>query len=66
MAPQMAWPIDYDDKGDVENKEHSLHPTTSYYDDKSPRDSYPPSDSLAVSFKHDLQRGLKSRQIAMV
>jgi hypothetical protein len=26
----------------------------------------PPPDSLAVDFKHDLHRGLKSRQIAMV
>jgi len=28
--------------------------------------SLPAPDSLAVDFKHDLHRGLKSRQIAMV
>lgn len=30
------------------------------------KDGLPPADALAVDFKHDLHRGLKSRQIAMV
>jgi hypothetical protein len=29
-------------------------------------DGPPPADALGVDFKHDLHRGLKSRQIAMV
>jgi len=30
------------------------------------KDGVPPADALEVDFKHDLHRGLKSRQIAMV
>lgn len=30
------------------------------------KDGPPPADALTVDFKHDLHRGLKSRQIAMV
>jgi hypothetical protein len=37
-----------------------------FHHDKLNEDTPPPSDGLAVDFKHDLHRGLKSRQIAMV
>ena len=70
MAPQMAWP----EPGweEEETKNRGLSMTTTYkegsYKEESKFDDdlVLPSDGLAVDFKHDLHRGLKSRQIAMV
>lgn len=64
MAPQMAWPSEpqaYDEIEYSERKEPSL-----YSSGVKSGDDFLPPDGLTVNFKHDLHRGLKSRQIAMV
>jgi len=58
-------PQTYDEKEYSEGKESSLHRSYSSQV-KSGDDFLPPPDGHTVNFKHDLHRGLKSRQIAMV
>jgi yeast amino acid transporter len=73
----MAWPTEIKDETELYESDRKTYesetkapsfqgsysypgkPTTTHY-------SLPPSDNLSVTFKHDLHRGLKSRQIAMV
>lgn len=77
MSPQMAWPTEikeaetedydryrktYETKGEA----GSFQESEGYPEKSRTHDSLPPSDNLALNFKHDLHRGLKSRQIAMV
>ena len=46
--------------------EHSMPASTYKLRELGEKDGPPPADALTVDFKHDLHRGLKSRQIAMV
>jgi hypothetical protein len=46
--------------------EHSIGTSNYKLADMGEKDGPPPADALAVDFKHNLHRGLKSRQIAMV
>ena len=73
----MAWPTETkeereDHESDRKTYESERNPPSfqaSYsHHEKftTTHDSLPPSDNLFVTFKHDLHRGLESRQIAMV
>ena len=72
----MAWPTEFKEETEhyesgrktyeSERNAPSFQVSYSYEKPTASHDSLPPSDNLAVNFKHDLHRGLKSRQIAMV
>lgn len=66
---QISWP-EGRPRG-FQDKEASIEPYSrerekSFTGTSITEDPLPPPDALAVDFKHDLHRGLKSRQIAMV
>jgi len=67
--PQISWPEGR--PGDFQDKEawmglYSKERENSFTGTSITEDPLPHPDALAVNFKHDLHRGLKSRQIAMV
>lgn len=63
-SPERAGKLDrHYGSGDTE---HSIGALNYKLADVREKEEPPPADALRVDFKHDLHRGLKSRQIAMV
>lgn len=68
---QISWPVSRPEAFQGGDKEPAYEPyfkerDKSFTGTSITEEPVPPPDGLAVNFKHDLHRGLKSRQIAMV
>ena len=68
--PPISWPDSRPEFFQGHNKEPAYEPyfkerDKSFTETSITEERVPPPDALAVDFKHDLHRGLKSRQIAM-